>query len=149
MDLDATVSDLLKAMAPMLAEQLHFRSPNQIMSMLGSGYRTRSAVEFVHPPLTIENDMVLLAGKPLFSLDTALICQLIHLKPFLCPENKDFFVAWLRRLNRQMKTEEGRTTAFCGTYEAEAWFDTPQPSIDSENPLEGVLETINAITQGF
>lgn len=141
----------------MISEQGYYPSTLQIMNKLGSdsSVRSRSSVEFVNPTLWISKEEKVYTGKKeepifLFSLTSEpLISQLIHLKPFFAPENKNFFVQWIYWLSEECRTDSGRSLLFGGSHEADLWFETKQPSFEAANPLNGVLETIDSITRGF
>jgi hypothetical protein len=112
----------------------------------GVGERHRTELSVVYPPVELRNELVTTfdrKGNPvtLFHMETPLICQLISLKPFFVPENRDFFVKWIQNLHARCSDPKARAALFAGGAEAEEWFSQTLPAMDLSNPLEGVMQS--------
>lgn len=121
-----------------------FPSPSTIIHTFGmKQVKNRMAFDFIEPSVSIQNDRVYVGNQPLFELHkTPLIAQFIFLKPFLCPENFQFFIEWIKYIHSMASDQETRAMLFGPSYESELWFKQSLPVINMENPLSGLLQTL-------
>lgn len=121
-----------------------------IMKKVQRPLKNRVSYDIVEPRLELSNDRVWLRDArnnpvELFSMRTSLIAQLIHLKPFIVPENFSFFIDWVQYVRALMDDPMGREILGKGegSHEAELWFSqTGLPVLDMANPLQSALQTI-------
>ena len=78
----------------------------------------------------------------LFLLCTPLMEQFVRLKPFLCAEQKEFFIAWIGSIGEMFRRAEN-DVLFDGSDNLDLWFSIQRPTIDIQNPFAGMLETRN------
>lgn len=164
MDVDLSVADNpivmrgLKAAQDILSQPRigSFLTSVDLMSLIGKETRNhmRMTYDLASPGLFFRDSAVYLdvpgpdgTGVCLFKMDTPLIAQLIHLKPFICPENFAFFIDWVRELHGYASDSLGRKIMFGASDDAEMWFQQNNiaPTIDSDNPLPGLLQTMKTL----
>lgn len=152
-DLARTENEASKAL-----QQVAYGSkfPNLMSIMtLGSTMKNRAAVDVVYPVLRLENDpanqhqwTVYIVydqhgneKKPLFDVvRTPFMEQLLFLKHFITPENREFFSDWLGVL--EFLNGSGMFSPLTWGDDVEQWFATRPGVIDMANPLKGVMEAV-------
>lgn len=121
-----------------------FPSTSTILKVVGSSeLANRIAFDVVAPVLSIQRGKVYLGKHFLFSIEEQpLIAQLIFLKNHIVPENFQFFVQWISCIHGMAADIDGRNILFAGSDGAELWFSQVLPKINMDNPMTGVLSTL-------
>jgi hypothetical protein len=128
-----------------------------LMEECGNNAVNRISIDIVYPTLIIRDNAVMIHFGPtemekfLCPLTDSLISQMIVLKPFMVPENKAFFIAWLQRIHEIVSSSSGLSQLFGASdslNDVELWFaQKGLPSINVNNPAVGAFETLAAFRQ--
>lgn len=118
-----------------------------LLDLLGKDCAQRLSFDVVSPRLYVNGSNVCISKKSgesstLFSMDSPLIEQIIHLKPFVTPENFDFFKEWCFGISQRTSNQNGWNLLFGGSTNAELWFSQALPTIEMSDPLPGVMQTL-------
>lgn len=135
----------------------NYLTPANLIQVVGGAQKTRMSFEIVAPNLFFRESKVFVNVQnnegdyfQLFDMNEPLISQMIHLKPFLVPENFEFFQAWIREVSNYAHDPQGRKILFGGSDNAELWFGQKNLAfIDFQDPIPGIVRTMEDANAGM